>query len=65
MVFELYTIKDLIAEEYGPIFQAKNKAVAERNFANLVKNQDLNQEEFFLEQVGTFDNTTGVLDSST
>jgi len=64
MVFELYTIKDLIAEEYGPIFQAKNKAVAERNFANLVKNQDLNQEEFFLEQIGTFDNISGVIDST-
>ena len=65
MVFELYTIKDLIAQEYGPIFQAKNKAVAERNFANLLEKQNLKQEEFFLEKIGTFDNEKGVLDSQT
>jgi len=61
MVFELYSIKDRLAEEYGPIFQAKNKAIAERNFNNLVEEKKLDEDEFNLVKVGTFDNETGTL----
>jgi len=63
MVFELYTIRDLLANECGPVFQAKNKDVADRNYSNLVKNQDLNPEEFELEYLGKFDNEVGVIDA--
>ena len=63
MVFELYSIKDRLAEEYGPIFQAKNKAIAERNFNNLVEDKNLNEDEFNLVKVGNFDNETGRLTS--
>jgi len=63
MVFELYSIKDRLAEEYGPIFQAKNKAIAERNFNNLVEDKKLDEDEFNLVKVGNFDNETGRLTS--
>jgi len=63
MIFELYSIKDRLAEEYGPIFQAKNKAIAERNFNNLVEDKNLNEDEFNLVKVGNFDNETGRLTS--
>nr|UXQ87929.1 MAG: nonstructural protein [Microvirus sp.] len=61
MDFELYSIKDRLAEEYGPVFQAKNKAIAERNFNNLVEREKLNEDEFSLVLVGHFNNNTGVL----
>ena len=61
MIFELYTIKDKLAEEYGPTFQAKNRAVADRNYNKMLTEQNLNPEEYHLEKVGSFDNQTGTL----
>ena len=61
MIFDLYTVRDLLADEHGPIFQAKNKAVAERNYHQLLEKQKLNAEEYELVKIGEFDNETGVL----
>jgi len=33
----LYSIYDKVADEYGPIFEAKNDMVASRGYAGLVK----------------------------
>lgn len=62
MVFKLYSIYDKLAEEYGPIFQAKNKAIADRNYNNMLIEQSLNPEEYSLDQMGTFDNEKGQID---
>lgn len=47
----IYVIKDTVAEECGPLFEAKNDAVAIRSFENLRKNQP-NPDDFSLWEVG-------------
>lgn len=61
MVFELYTVRDLLAEESGPVFQAKNEAIAQRNYHRMMEEQKLNPEEYELTKVGTFDSEEGTL----
>ena len=47
MITNIYTIRDKVAEEVGPLFQAKNDAVAIRQFKQLVKDSE-NPEEYEL-----------------
>ena len=55
-----YSIKDLVAEEFGDLMFAKNDAVASRLFANLLKsNPNLNPDDLELDYIGTFDDETG------
>lgn len=52
---EVYTIYDTVAKESGPLFYAKNIAVAQRSFNNLLK--DLDEEtkkEYELVYIGVF-----------
>ncbi|WNK14049.1 MAG: nonstructural protein [Microvirus sp.] len=49
----VYTIYDKVAEEAGPVFQARNDGVAARAFRILLK--DSRQDEHRLYQVGEFD----------
>lgn len=56
MISKLYVIKDLIADESGPIFQAKSDEVAMRNFNNLIKDKSVNPDEYRLYCVGDYDN---------
>lgn len=49
----LYCIYDRLAEEAGPIFEAKNDAVAWRMIMNTIK--EYNQEEYCIYCVGEFD----------
>jgi hypothetical protein len=57
MLFRLYTLYDKIAEEGGPIFQAKNDAVALRNFEQAMTAQHgvMHPEDFKLLCVGFYD----------
>lgn len=57
MVTRLYVIFDSVAEESGPIFQAKNDAVALRQFGNLQKKEGFS-DEFSLWCFGSFDHET-------
>lgn len=50
---QLYVVYDRTAEEAGPIFQAKNDAVASRAFQQLVNQQEY-PEDFRLMHVGEF-----------
>ena len=60
MQYGLYTIHDKIAQETGPIFEAKNDAVASRSARNLLK--DVSQtDDFKLLRVGFTDKSTGVI----
>ena len=53
---QIYTIFDKIASEAGPLFCAKNDAVAIRNFNNLMKaDPSVNISDFTLLKVGEFD----------
>lgn len=52
--FELYTIYDVKADECGPIYDVKNRAVALRNFKAVVERSSVPQDlELYL--IGRFD----------
>jgi len=52
----LYVVYDKIAGECGPVFEAKNDAVARRQYNHLVSsNPGIVQEDFELMQVGVID----------
>lgn len=55
-----YGVKDIVAGEFGELVWAKNDGVASRFFAQVTSNVKVNQNEFELWQLGTFDNETGV-----
>lgn len=60
MINHLYTIKDLVADETGPIFEGKNDGVAIRNFIRGLKEADII--EFELLRVGKIDHDTGEIE---
>lgn len=57
MQVKLYTIRDLVAGECGPIFVAKNEALAVRQSCQLLAGVN-NVVEYSLYCVGTFDTET-------
>ena len=52
---ELFTIYDKVAQEAGPIFQAKNLYVAMRYVNEMIKDNKINLSEYDLVRLGTFD----------
>lgn len=54
MIFGLYCIYDKVAEEAGPVFQAKTEGVAVRKFVQLIQGEQVRPEEFVLLHVGQF-----------
>ena len=54
MKYGVYSIYDEAANEYGPVFTAKNDAVAKRQFLQLVKSVEY-PAEYGLFKVGDFD----------
>lgn len=58
----LYTIRDVLACEYGPSFEAKNSDVAIRVVKQLVlKTPSISLNEYELYELGSFDHETGSL----
>lgn len=58
----LYAIKDIVAKEFGPVFQAKNDQVAVRQVNNTFKTMSPGEaEEFHLYRLGEFDTEAGLL----
>ena len=55
MINELFTIYDKVAQEAGPIFQAKNLYVAMRYVKDMIKDNNINLTEYDLVRLGTFD----------
>lgn len=61
----VYSIKDIVAVEFGPMFWAKNNSVAMRNFKNFIndqysKNENFIRDDFELYCIGVFNNETGI-----
>lgn len=54
----LYSIKDVVADEFGPIYEAVNDGVAIRNFSKILQEVTY-PEDFELYKVGEFDVKTG------
>jgi hypothetical protein len=55
MIQCLYTVFDVLAEEGGPVFQAKNDGVALRNFHNIIQSQALNPGDYQLFRLARYD----------
>lgn len=63
MIVGLYSIYDKIAQESGPVFQAKNDDVAVRAACSLLRSVD-SCEDFVLYRVGRFDAENHMIDDS-
>lgn len=58
----LYSIEDKVANEFGPIFQAKNDGVAKRMYSQTIQgDRILYADDYRLWSVGEFDVETGVI----
>lgn len=64
MVLQLYAIYDLVAEDFGPPFTAKNDAVACRNFLRSMP-KEVNVREFVLYKIGSYCTVDGIVESQT
>lgn len=60
MKYGLYTIYDKVAQETGPLFEAKSDAVASRSARNLLSDV-ASPDDFKLLRVGYSDKNTGVI----
>lgn len=60
MKVNLYSVRDSVAKEFGPIYCCKNDDVARRAYSQLMK--DVNSPvDFDLYFVGAFDTDTGII----
>lgn len=62
MIMRLYSVYDSVAEEYGPLFQAKNDDVALRNVIQMFTDMNVSiasLESYHLYHVGDFDSELG------
>lgn len=58
----VYTIYDSVANEHGPLFEAKNDMVALRNVKiQLEQVPEVYRKEYYLKWIGTFDRELGLL----
>ena len=60
MKTEIYVIYDKVAQESGPIFEAKNEAVAQRQFVRVV-GQAPDPDDFRLLRIGVMEHDTSVV----
>lgn len=56
MILSVYTIFDRMAEESGPVFTAKNDAVAYRSFQLMLRKEQSSGSDLTLYCVGSYDN---------
>jgi len=52
---QLYTIYDKLAQEGGPLFEAKNDEIARRNFSKLITDNNADVSDFIMYNLGRFD----------
>lgn len=57
----LYSVYDTTAEEFGPVFMARNDAVAKRAVINMMEKSEVSVNEFKLHKLGTFNTSTGYI----
>ena len=60
MVYNIYSIHDCVADEYGPLFNCKNDEVAKRAVKSILTG-DVNPFDYEIFCLGTFDSDNGVL----
>ena len=59
MEMHMYTIRDMVAEENGPLFAAKNDAVAMRSYNRLMAEVE-NPREYELYHVFSYDHSAAI-----
>ncbi len=63
MVYNIYSIYDSVAEEYGPIFNAKSDAVAKRAVSGILNSGEIRSNDYDLYCLGTYNTDTGEINS--
>ena len=63
MVYNIYSIYDSVAEEYGPIFNAKSDAVAKRAVTGILNSGEIRSNDYDLYCLGSYDTDTGEINS--
>lgn len=65
MKVQYFSVEDVKADQFGPLFPAKNLDVAKRMFKALMKDVDSEYyEDYFLHLIGCFDDATGVFEEA-
>ena len=59
MIYNLYAIYDKDAEEYGPLFNAKNSLIASRYVEEMIKEVD-NVDPYAVYCMGEYDTENGI-----
>jgi hypothetical protein len=66
MITQLYTVRDRVAEESGPIFQAKNDGIAYRAYSELLQSATNSKpDDYMLLHLGSYDNETTTIKTTT
>lgn len=55
-MLNLYVVYDKVAQEGGPVYTAKNDAVAQRMFQGLINDTGINPVDYQLLHVAAYDN---------
>ena len=63
MIYNLYSIYDKDAQEYGPLFNAKNDIVASRYVEEMIKDVKYS-DSYALYCMGVFDTENGITDTN-
>lgn len=56
----LYTIRDIVAGEFGPVYESKNDEVAVRQYQMVINKTEF-KDDYTLYYIGDFDKETGIL----
>lgn len=63
MVYNLYSIYDSVAEEFGPLFHSKSDAVAKRAVTTVL-HEGVKASDYDLYMIGTYDVDLGIIEPS-
>lgn len=60
VVKELYVIRDIVADEFGPVFEAKNEGTAKREFLRVIE-KVYNPRDYVLIRIGYLDKSMNLI----
>lgn len=63
MKYNLYSIYDKDAQEYGPLFNAKNALIASRYVEQMIKDVE-NVDPYAIYKMGEYDTENGITDTN-
>ena len=63
MIYNLYSIYDKDAQEFGPLFNAKNALIASRYVEQMIKDVD-NVDPYSIYKMGEYDTENGIKDTN-